>query len=313
MNKNGFRQDSYLALLGRRLRRNLGGIAGDVRAGHTEAVLSFRTEDGGFRGRRGDADLYYTSFAVRCLDALGETGGPLSAEVAHYLRNVEPANIIEQLSLLNSLLLLGGDGTGAGSTFDFLEEFRTTDGGYAKSKGGKSGSTYHTFLAVLCYDALGNDPPGRDRLARFVSARRRADGGFCELPGARSSNTNATAAGVSLAALLGLCDSALVESAADYLLGMRHETGGWLASRHAPFPDLLSTYTALATLDLVGALDDETLADALVFARSCEGNQGGFMGGYWDDQIDVEYTYYGLGVVSLALERGLSGGASRTR
>ena len=29
---------------------------------------------------------------------------------------------------------------------------------------------------------------------------------------------------------------------------------------------------------------------------------GGFMGGLWDDQVDVEYTFYGVGVLALLAE-----------
>ena len=35
------------------------------------------------------------------------------------------------------------------------------------------------------------------------------------------------------------------------------------------------------------------------YARSLEGADGGFRGGLWDERSDVEYTFYGLGVLGL--------------
>ena len=36
------------------------------------------------------------------------------------------------------------------------------------------------------------------------------------------------------------------------------------------------------------------------YAESCERPIGGFRGGLWDEQVDVEYTFYGLGTLALA-------------
>src|SRR5262249_41666011 len=59
-----------------------------------------------------------------------------------------------------------------------LEGFRNADGGYAKTAGGASGSTYHTFLVALCYELLGRPLPDPAAAVRFVGSRRREDGGF---------------------------------------------------------------------------------------------------------------------------------------
>ena len=36
------------------------------------------------------------------------------------------------------------------------------------------------------------------------------------------------------------------------------------------------------------------------YVRECERPIGGFRGGLWDEQADVEYTFYGLGTLALA-------------
>jgi len=302
MHAQAFSQSSYLVRLSQRMRRAHAGLDGERRSRHTAAILSFR-RDGGFTGRRGEADLYYTGFAIRALHALDEIEKELAEGAIDYLRCQEPNSIIDELSLLNCFLLLEAAPPDTQDVSGFLERFRAEDGGYAKSVGGQWGSTYHTFLAALCYDLLGETVPDPARIAAFLKQRRRDDGGFGDSPAATRSNTNATAAGASAAMVLGLRDEDLTEKGKGYLLAMRHDTGGWMASRSVPLPDLLSTYTALVTLDSMKALDADALAGAAYFARSCEDERGGFRAGPWDDQVDVEYTYYGLGLLAAAMPR----------
>ncbi|HZT82766.1 MAG TPA: hypothetical protein VFA26_21225 [Gemmataceae bacterium] len=67
----------------------------------------------------------------------------------------------------------------------------------------------------------------------------------------------------------------------------------------APLADLLSTFTGCWTLAQLGGLDRIDTAAAREYAHSLEGPAGGFRGGLWDERCDVEYTFYGLGVVGL--------------
>lgn len=300
-----FSQTSHMAVLAMRMKTSLGQAGREYADRHARAVLAFRKGGGGFAGRRGAADVYYTGFAVRALHALGRIEPEVGAETMTYLRAQTPRNLIDELSILNGLLLMQGDAPEAQGVLDFVEGFRASDGGYGKMRGARAGSAYHTFLAALCYDLFGRKVPDGDRLLRFIEGQGRSDGGFCDLAGAKQSNTNATAAALSVMVLLRAMDWKRMEEARDYLLRMRDKGGGWLATRSAPCPDLLSTHTALVTLAQMGAMDSETLADALGFARSCERNGGGFLACPWDDQDDVEYTYYGLGVVALGIEMGL--------
>jgi geranylgeranyl transferase type-2 subunit beta len=75
--------------------------------------------------------------------------------------------------------------------------------------------------------------------------------------------------------------------------------GGFRANARAPLADLLSTFTACWTLDQLGALDRTNPGAALGFTRGLEQEGGGFRGGLWDEGSDVEYTFYGLGVLAL--------------
>ena len=56
------------------------------------------------------------------------------------------------------------------------------------------------------------------------------------------------------------------------------------------------------TLDQLGRPDRVDAAAVARFASACERAEGGFRGGLWDEGWDVEYTFYGLGVLALFAE-----------
>ena len=181
-----------------------------------------------------------------------------------------------------------------------LETYRTSEGGYGKTTGQSSASTYHTFLVGLTYELLGRSVPQGEELVRFILSRRREDGGFVEVAAMRKSGTNPTAAGVGVLQLVGQGLAEEVrQGVGDLLAGMPSEEGGLRANGRVPLADLLSTFTGLWTLH---ELDDLARVDtraAARYAQELEVRSGGFRGGLWDQQTDVEYTFYGLGVLAL--------------
>lgn len=299
---SAYATQSFLALMAQSTRAGLAGIDSSAAERPASVVLRFRDAAGGFRGRRGGADVYYTTFAVRSLHALERLDDNTRASVARYAAAQTPASIIDSVNLLELGLLLDRLLPKQEELLASVELFRAPDGGYSKTRGAKAGSTYHSFLAALAYNLFALPQPARDELRSFVKSRRRPDGGFCEDAIAARGSTNATAAGVALLMLLEDGDEAVFRHAAGFLLKMQHASGGWLAVQNAPVPDLLSTYTALVSLTSLGALPPQVLESAAAFAATCEKPEGGFGAGPWDDCADVEYTYYGLGVRAL---RGL--------
>jgi len=177
-----------------------------------------------------------------------------------------------------------------------LETCRSRDGGYAKTPGGVAGSTYHTFLVALCYQLLGEPLPRAEEAVRFIQSRRREDGGFVEVAPMRRGGTNPTAAA---AGLLQMAEAGIPDGVIDFLAAMRSEEGGLRANGRAPLGDVLSTFTGLWTLEQLGGLDRVDTGAALRYVRLLELPGGGFRGGLWDDQTDVEYTFYGLGCLAL--------------
>ncbi len=304
--------EPYLFRLASRLTAGLADMQPERRERHRGFLLSQQMPDGGFRGREGDSDLYYTGFAVRGLALLDGLTPEVSDSIAGFLRSHQQANlsVIDLLSWLYSGLVIqlaGGDNLLQDAAADWdeqlaqsLEAVRTADGGYAKSTEGAAGSTYHSFLVALCYEMIGRDIPAPDRLIGFLDHRRRDDGGFVEIAPMKRSGTNPTAAAVALLNKFDAMNDAVREDVHDFLKDVRGDEGGFQANTRIPFSDGLSTFTGLLTAQDLGfpeLLDADRARNFIT--DSLEFPTGGFRGAAWDDQADVEYTFYGLGVLGL--------------
>jgi geranylgeranyl transferase type-2 subunit beta len=307
---------NYLLQLTLRLADGLSRVPAENRQRHEVYLQNAQNADGGFSGREGGSDLYYTGFALRSLAVLGALTPALAERAAVFLRAslTQQASVIDLFSLLYSCILVqlsGGPDVLANSALDWpdrlcatLETFRTPDGGYAKTSGGVSGSTYHTFLVALTYQLLDRALPEPDAVVRFVRSRQREDGGYVEIAAMRRSGTNPTAAAVGILQMLDGTGSAPLTSQAnqaaiDFLAAMPSEEAGLRANGRAPLADLLSTFTGAWTLHQLGALTRIDTGAAARYARALELPSGGFRGGFWDDRTDPEYTFYGLGVRAL--------------
>jgi geranylgeranyl transferase type-2 subunit beta len=307
--------ESYLPRLTARLADGLAKTPDAFRRRHADYLRSCQNADGGFPGREGGSDLYYTGFALRGLAVLDGLTPEVCDRAADYLRAhlSARASVVDFFSFLYSCLLVqggGGPDVLADAPADWpervaaaLETFHTPDGGYNKTTGAVSGSTYHTFLVGLCYQLLGRPLPRPDEIDRFVLSRRRDDGGFVEVGAMRRSGTNPTAAAVGLLQLLqpGIDELSeeLRQRVIPFLADMAGDDGGLRANGRVPLSDLLSTFTAAWTLEQLGAFDRIDGAALRRFAEATERAEGGFHAGLWDEGFDVEYTFYGLGVLAL--------------
>jgi geranylgeranyl transferase type-2 subunit beta len=311
------RREPYLPRLTTRLADGLRRRPDDFRTRHAEFVCRRQNPDGGWPGRQGGPDLYYTGFALRGLAVLNAMTPDVMGRAAGFLRaslGRQVVGAVDFFSLLYSCLLVqlcGGPDVLADAPADWpqrvadlLQSLGKPDGGYARSAAASGSSTYITFLVGLCYELLGRSLPEPEAVCRFVLGRRRGDGGFVELGPMRKSGTNPTAAAVGLFRLTaagpewGWTDE-VRQGVIDFLAGRQSMEGGLLANTSIPLADLLSTFTGAWTLAEVGAADRVDAAALADYAHSLEGPDGGFRGGLWDDGSDVEYTFYGLGVMSL--------------
>ncbi len=301
---------TYLEDLTIRLTTGIAGLPDEVRSRHAEYLKAAQREDGGFAGREGESDVYYTSFGLRGMAVLGELYGPPAEKAAEYLkaRMSGRESIVDFFSLIYSASLLD---VSAGidifkdavddwrdAVAGLMEKLRREDGGYAKGTEGTASSTYHTFLVLLCLQLIQRDVPRPDEIVRFLLSQRSDEGGFREIRASKRAGTNPTAAAIAALRLLDALDADTGENTIDFLCDMQTDEGGLRANTRIPIADLLSTFTGALTLLDLGALNDIDTAAALRFAQSLELPHGGFHGAAWDPACDVEYTFYGLGCLA---------------
>src|SRR5215218_7751632 len=94
--------EPYLQRLTGRLIDGVDRLPLDVRQRHGTWVRSRQNPDGGFSGREGGSDLYYTGFALRTLAVVQELDEPVCERAAAFLRGQMSgsAGVIDLFSLL---------------------------------------------------------------------------------------------------------------------------------------------------------------------------------------------------------------------
>src|SRR5262245_49396707 len=246
----------FLFRLAERLHDGAERLPSELKSRCRDVVLREQKTDGGWGGREGDSDLYDTSFAIRSLTMLDAFEGSAVDQSAQFLKANATAlnNIVDLLSWLYSALAVGmvggpmlveySDEWSAGVS-TWLEAFRTSDGGFGKSVGATAGSTYHTFLALLCLDMLGKNAAEVDGIVPFFASRQREDGGFVEIPQVKLSGVNPTAAALVGWSMIGEVPSDVRDAASEYLESVIGDEGGFQANSRIPFSDGLSTFTGL--------------------------------------------------------------------
>lgn len=309
---NVMSSQSYLFQLANRLSNGLSAVDDARSSRHCQFILSTQMPAGGFRGREGESDLYYTGFAVRSLVMLDKMRVNAATPLASFLasHDILRLNVIDLLSWLYSALIVqmaGGDDLMSQQKEDWLsqilkqlESLRRQDGGYAKAKQGAAGSTYHSFLVMLTYQLLGEEIPRPNALIQFLYDRQRDDGGFVEIAPMKRSGTNPTAAAVAMLNMLDAMDDEIKQDVKDFFISVRSDEGGFQANSRIPFADGLSTFTGLLTLQDLGISDVLNIKKTTDYITQwLEFPTGGFRGASWDESADVEYTFYGLGTLAL--------------
>jgi geranylgeranyl transferase type-2 subunit beta len=301
----------YLEELTVRLATGVGQFPRKDRRQLADFLLTAQQPDGGFSGREGASDIYYTSFALRSLAILGELHGDRAAHCAGYLQqqlqgqvaNVDFFSLLYAAALLESAsgidIYEGADPGWPDRVSDQLQLLRRDDGGYAKAAEGMASSTYHSFLVLLCQQLVKRPLSEPERLVEFLLSQQAEEGGFHEIRASKRAGTNPTAAAIAALRILDALDEETRGRTAHFLAGMQTDEGGLRANTRIPIADLLSTFTGLLTLGDLGALEMIDDAAALRYARSLQQPGGGFFGAAWDEQADVEYTFYGIGTCAL--------------
>ena len=273
----------------------------ELLGGSTPLVREFlcrsQTGEGGFAGRDGQGDLYYTVFGLQAALALD---APISLEpLRAYVQGFGAGGVREFVPLccLARAWALLGDAHAAVPTSERelaarIEAFRADDGGFHTTPGARQGTASAAFLALGAFEDLRLPMPDAVRLAKSVATLSAPEGGWANEHGILLGATHATAAAAAVPGVLAV--PADVETVGQWLLAQAHPLGGFRASPLAPMPDLLSTATALQTLATLGIPLAAVREPCLGFLDSLWTNAGGFHGHWEDDVLDVEYTFYGL-------------------
>jgi hypothetical protein len=257
-------------------------LLGDSRELVESFVRSQINPDGAFRNRAGDSDLYYTVFGLESLVAL-QAAIP-TEEAAAYLRSFgdgEGLDFVHLACLARCWATIAHhpDAARGEAILRRVETFRTPDGGYNQSAGASEGTAYAMFLALGAYQDCGRPIPAVERLLASLD---------------RKIATDVTPVMAATVAVLRHLDREPDSVFAEWLLARRLPAGGFFAVPDAPMPDLLSTATALDALASLHVPFDSLREPCLDFVDSLWTNRGGFFGHWSDDEIDTEYTYYGL-------------------
>jgi hypothetical protein len=259
-------------------------------------VRSRLNADGGFAGRDGRSDLYYTAFA---LDALAAGGAAeLPSSVAVFVRAIEDVADLDlahlaclvrcwdRLGLLADPTLAHGVAAVRGRLF----RYRTPSDGFSMVAGAAVPSVAGAFFALAICGGIGLPPPAT--IGASLAALRTADGAYANVPGMAAGTVPATAGAQLVRGRSGL---PLEPEVLDWLRQQHRPDGGFPAAPSSPAADLLSTSTALYALHLASdPLPRAIVEGCMEFLDGLMEDSGGF-GGHWLDATpDCEYTFHAL-------------------
>lgn len=263
----------------------------------TERVVEFLlgqfNDDGGCKDRSGASDLYYTVFGLEGLVAL-RAEIPVDSTVS-YLNQFEDGRDLDLVHVTclarcwASMPVESLDERIRQGVLKRIEDFRTADGAYNETPE-DGGSIYHSFLALGACQDLRSEPPGCQKLADCFESLETADGAYANETALPIGTTPVTAAA---ATVLRYLQRPIPPKLGQWLLAQCHPEGGFLAMPLAPYPDLLSTATALHALSGIQVSFEPVKERCLNFLDSLWTGRA-FCGHWADDDVDVEYTYYAL-------------------
>ncbi len=282
-----------------------------LRDRHAQWLIKQQRKDGGFAGREGGSDPYYTAFALRALWILDALDPEIGGRAAGFLRQrmTSKESIIDLISLIfasaiielavGEVVIPDEDQNWQRNVSNLLGSLRTDDGGFAKTPEGRAGSTYQTFLSILCHQLIEIPVPDVDRVESFLESQLQSQGGYLEIRAAKRPGVNPTAAAIGSLKALGKLDPTTQRETAAFLSEMQSDEGGFTANTNIPFADILSSFTGLLTLaelDSVAEVNSEAIRR---YALSMQSPEGGFVGFTLDQTADVEYSFYGLATLAL--------------
>jgi hypothetical protein len=279
------------------LRRGATSLGAEAAGAVRDFVFGQFNEDGGFRGRSRESDVYYTVFGLECARALG-LELPV-ATVGAFLRRRAAAAVLDfvHLTCLARCLEILGQGTLpdlAGWIAQGKQQLAAhgcAGGGYHRLPGKRRGSIYDSFLGMLACEAFGEPFPAPHEMVQCLVRLQKASGGFVNDEGFGAPTTPVTAAALGLYWEL---QHPAPPISREWLLARLSPKGGFCAATLVPVPDLLSTATALHAVRTHGWIGQVPIEPCVEFVTSVWDESGGFGGHVFDRRADCEYTFYAL-------------------
>lgn len=271
-------------------------LLGDATDLVRDFLLTCYADDGGFGDRDGDSDLYYTVFGI---DACKVLDLPVAPQIMDPLvrrhghgTELDLVHFSCWVRAFTESSLYDADNRDPESPWRrHLAAFRRQDGGWATTLEDEQGSVYGTFLALGVHQDLDIPFPDPAGTVDFVLRNALDDGGYATTPHLPVATTPTTAAAAVMLRQLG---GEVHPNTVSWLRKRRHPQGGFLAAEGAPMPDLLSTAVALHALSSLQHEPRDHVDVTMDFIDSLWTNKGAFHGHWADEQVDCEYTFYGL-------------------
>jgi hypothetical protein len=257
-------------------------------------VKSQRSDNMAFIDKSGKPDIYYSAFGwllsyvldiklnKKLMKAWLDTIDVSQLELVHYsayvrckmIRNLSPIALFQPILFQTMLSLKKASHLPIALQRTIIsEEFELTP--------------YNQFLILSLKEDLGMRKFEWHK-EKSLNKYHLAQGGYSNDSKALTSSTNAT-----VAALLvkGQSDGYKINNDVMALREQQDVTGGYRAAEASPFPDILSTATALFALKCYNLKPKYDVRD---FIEAHWLDNGGFAATLADEQSDTEYTFYGL-------------------
>ncbi|MCF7958245.1 MAG: hypothetical protein K9M57_07355 [Phycisphaerae bacterium] len=266
-------------------------------------VQGLANPDGGYRGRAAHSDLYYTIFAVELLSVLaGEFDTEGLRKYIETFGDGDGMDLLELACLARCWGNLPGDWIPAERQAKILgriETFASADQGYNINPSAERGTAYGCFIALHAYQDLGVELPDPGGMVGCIESLRTADGGYANEPQLPIGAVPSTAAAITI---LHQLHNPIDPELGAWLAACHHPNGGFLAIPILEEPDLLSTAVGLHALSLINDIPDTIQTPCREYVRGLYDPRGGFRPNRLEEDLDAEYSYYGL-LASGHLER----------
>jgi hypothetical protein len=273
------------------LQKGINRLSSDANGKIGKYIESRMTRHYLFMNKSGEEDIYYTAFGwmlsylfgitIYCEQARRQLQNMAidCGDLIQYAAYIRSGMLLDLLSgnygrlLFNSVIPSTKAGTTAFSSFPH-NDFR---------------SPYSTFIRLsLLEDMNCKIHDKKEMTAPLAAYRVSATGGYSNIAGNGAASVNATSAALSV---IGQLDGYALNDDVDYLYRSQDDSGGFSVSENTPFPDILSTATALFVLNCYGVTPR---VGPVHFIEAHWLESGSFAPALFEETSDIEYTFYGL-------------------